>query len=82
MQEAIQKTKSYFGSLLDDMGTARAAVLIDMMYNMGNLAAWNGMTSALKKQDYDKAAEEIMDSKYAKDVGDRALRNSVIMRTG
>ena len=52
-----------------------------MAYNMGSVR-WPKFTEAVKKGDFDKAAEEIMDSKYAKQVGNRAKRNAKIMKTG
>ena len=48
---------------------------------MGNVR-WPKLTEAIKKMDYEKAAEEILNSEYAKQVGSRAKRNAIMMKTG
>lgn len=58
------------------------AVLIDMAYNMGidDLMKFKDMLQALREGKYAIAADEIMDSKYAKQVPTRAERNARIFR--
>jgi lysozyme len=63
------------------MNAERTAVLIDMTFNLGSVR-WPKLTAAIKKKDWANAAKEIMDSKYANDVGERARRNACIMRDG
>jgi len=46
------------------------------------LLKFKKMLAAAEAGDYDKAADEILDSKYAKQVGARATRLAQMMRTG
>ncbi|MEK9669529.1 MAG: glycoside hydrolase family protein [Gammaproteobacteria bacterium] len=54
----------------------RRDVLTEMCFNMGpsNLAKFQNMIAALEVQDYDLAAAEALDSRWAKQVGQRAER--------
>lgn len=63
---------------------ARKFVLLDMCFNMGikRLLTFKKMLAALDKNDYDKAAKEMLDSKWAKQVGKRAKELSEIMIKG
>ena len=47
-----------------------------MLYNLGlpKFLKFKKMIAALEVGDYDRAAEEALDSKWRHDVGDRALR--------
>lgn len=66
---------------LDD---PRYCVLIDMCFNLGlpRLLKFKKMFAALEEQDYDKAADEMLDSKWARQVGRRATFLAEVMRTG
>ena len=66
---------------LDD---ARMGVLIEMCYNLGlsGLVGFKKMISAVEGGDYKKAAKEMLDSKWAVQVGRRAVELSKIMETG
>lgn len=59
-------------------------VLIDMAYQMGVSGAlqFKNMIMALVYKDYDKAADELLDSKYARQTPERANRNAEILRSG
>ena len=46
-----------------------------MAFNMGSVR-WPKLTSALKSGNYNEAANQILDSKYRKQVGIRAIRNA------
>lgn len=66
---------------LDD---ARQFVLVDMAFNMG-IAGLNGfkkMLAAMEQGDYQTAAKEMLASKWAVQVGRRAVELSKIMQTG
>ena len=54
----------------------RRDVLTEMAFNMGpgTLAKFQNMIAALEEQDYDLAAAEALDSRWAKQVGQRAER--------
>jgi len=66
------------------LGSVRQAVVIDMIFNMG-LARFKGFKntiSHLARGTYSAAALEMLDSKWATQVGKRALELSNMMRTG
>lgn len=62
----------------------RRHAIIDMAYNMGvaGVCKFKSMISALRKKDYETAAKELVDSKYFRDVPNRARRNRDILLTG
>lgn len=66
---------------LDD---ARRQALINMAFNMGIpiLSRFVGMWSAIEAGDYQAAADEMLDSKWARQVKGRAVELAGIMRTG
>lgn len=61
----------------------RQIVLIDMSF-MGwkRFLEFEKMISALEKRDYQKAADEMINSKWAEEVKDRAIKLAEGMRTG
>lgn len=67
-----------------DLSPPRQAVLIEMCFNLGvdGLRKFKRMFSALVHQDYAHAAAEMLDSQWAADVKDRAVRLAEQMKTG
>ena len=67
-----------------NLNEARRYVLANMCFNIGisRLLGFKKMLSALDKEDYSKAAEEMMDSKWAVQVKSRATRLKEIMIKG
>lgn len=63
-------------------GIVRHAVLVNMLFNLGlsRLLGFKKMIAALGRKDYDAAATEMLDSKWAKQVGKRAIRLAQMMR--
>lgn len=63
---------------------ARQNVLANMCFNMGwpKLSGFKKMLAALQAKRFDQAADEMMDSTWAKQVGDRAKRLEKMMREG
>lgn len=63
---------------------ARKDVLVEMVFNMGprRVAGFRNMLRAMRERDWDEAAMEMLDSKWADQVGKRAQRLSEQMRTG
>lgn len=59
----------------------RQDVLLDMHYNLGHsrFTQFKRMIAALENQKYDKAAQEMLDSKWARQVGDRAKTLAKLM---
>ena len=62
----------------------RRAVLVDMAFNLGpaGLLKFGRTLSAVEQGDYETAAVEMLDSKWAGQVGQRATRLAEMMRTG
>src|SRR5690554_2169347 len=62
----------------------RKVVLANMCFNLGlpGLLGFKKMLAALSLHDFDEAARQMMDSKWARQVGVRAVELSEIMRTG
>jgi len=62
----------------------RKAAILDMLFNLGlsRFKRFKKMLSALEKHDYQEAANQMLDSRWATQVGKRADRLAEIMRTG
>lgn len=66
------------------LNEARQYILVDMCFNLGigRLLTFKKMLAALKEGYYERAAAEMLDSKWAKQVGKRAEKLAEIMKTG
>lgn len=62
----------------------RRAVLIDMCFNMGwlTLSTFHGTLAAIEGHEFDQASAHMLDSKWATQVGVRATRLAMMMRSG
>jgi len=71
-------------SWYEHLDVNRKAAMIDLAYNMGitRLLGFKKTLSLLAEKKYEKAAIELLDSKYAADVGRRAVTISNIIKTG
>lgn len=69
---------------VDELDDARMGVLVNMAFNMGvkGLLGFPGMLGKLQRKLYEEAAAEMVDSAWYNQVGDRAKRLVVQMRTG
>jgi lysozyme len=74
------KTFSWFDKLND----ARKMAIVDMVFNLGRngVAKFKKMIKAIEEDDYFTASKEIKNSKYAKQLPNRAKRNAWIMLSG
>ena len=65
-------------------GLPRKLVLIDMAFNLGyyKLKRFKRMFTSLKEKNYKQAAKQMLESKWATQVGTRAKALSHIMETG
>jgi lysozyme len=56
-------------------------VLVDMCFNMGisRLLNFRNMIKAMEQDDWDKAADELLDSKYAAQTKRRARMNASLL---
>lgn len=67
-----------------DMDDVRQEVMVNMVFNLGikRLLGFRKALSAMRTGDYDKAAAEMLDSKWARQVGDRSKRLANMMKKG
>ena len=65
-----------------DLSDARQRVLVDMVFNLGisRFMQFQNTIAAIESGDYDKAADEMLDSRWADQVGQRAKTLSRMMR--
>lgn len=80
-------TRSLFArypSWFTELDPIRQAVLVNMAFNLGltRLAGFTHMLAALAGKQYGLAADEMITSKWALQVGDRAVELAAQMRTG
>ena len=70
--------------IVKQLDETRYHVLVNMCFNMGvtRLAGFQQMWFAIEAQDWPKAALEMLDSKWARQVGNRAIELSTQMREG
>lgn len=68
----------------EGLDEVRQAVLIDMCFNLGfvGLCKFKKMFAAMVLEDYDEAAKEMLNSRWARQVGDRAFRLERMMARG
>ena len=68
----------------ESLDYARQAVVINMAFNMGmsKFAGFAKMIAAIRAEDYSTATAEMLDSRWAAQVGARALKLSAMMKTG
>ncbi len=66
------------------LSDTRQKVLISMAFNLGiaKLLGFTGMLSALENGDYSAAAEHMLDSRWASQVGTRAVELAYLMENG
>jgi len=65
-----------------ELSEVRRRILVDMAFNLGTfgLTKFKNMLSAAQSGDFDKAAEEMLDSRWSEQVGQRAKRLATAMR--
>lgn len=83
LAEAIRGAKR-FPEYRDLDTQVRREVFVEMVYNMGpsRVAGFRNMLSAIRRNDWEDAANEMLDSKWARQVGQRARTLSELMRNG
>ena len=70
--------------IVNQLSAVRQMVLVDMAFNMGvpRLRLFKNMWMAIEKVNYPLACSEMLDSKWANQVGKRAVRLSEAMKNG
>jgi len=83
IEEACDLTYSFFKEFYMALNDVRKMVLINMVFNMGGrVLSFKRMRHALRNQDYEQAATQMLDSKWAKQVKGRATRLAQMMASG
>lgn len=67
-----------------DLDTVRQRALVDLCFNLGlpRLKGFRKMLAAIERQEWDRAAHELLDSRYSEQVGKRARTLAAMLRTG
>ena len=67
-----------------DLSEVRQRAIADLVFNMGmpRLHGFVKTLDALQRRDYQTAADELLNSKYANQVGARAIRIAEMIRSG
>lgn len=68
----------------DSLDEVRQETLVELCFNMGpsNLGKFSKMLAAIDVKDWDTAAAELLDSRYAAQVGQRAITLADQLRSG
>jgi lysozyme len=80
---AISDARQLFPNF-DSLSTPRQIVLVDMAFNLGlpRLSGFRKMIAAVIAEDWNRAADEMIDSRWYREVGHRGRRNVEVMRSG
>lgn len=82
IEDAIEIVKDVCDSF-DRLSDARQRVVVNMAFCLGRgIGKFKTMLGCLAVDDYEGAADAILDSKFAKQTGDRAKRLEKMMREG
>lgn len=67
-----------------DLNTVRQEAMINLCFNLGltRLLGFKRALAAMRAKDYSKAAEEFLDSRWAQQVGNRAIEVTDMIRSG
>ena len=84
LDEDIHLAIFQYESLGLRLGQARQNVCVNMIFNLGlkGFLGFKKMIAALEQQDYETAADEMIDSLWAEQVKGRAVELAEIMRHG
>jgi lysozyme len=82
--EIVEKELCNAHPCIKDLDEVRQLVLMDMAFNMGvpRLKKFVKMWNAVHEKRFDLAAEEMLDSRWASQVGMRSIKLSETMKTG
>lgn len=80
--KAIERLERY--PWWEELGEARQRALADMIFNLGSagFAGFKRMIAAISRCDYDTAADEMLDSQWARQVGRRSEYIANLMKQG
>lgn len=82
VQEVWEQCNKEFGSWWHLLSNERRGVVINMVFNLGmdGFKKFKRMIACLSVEDYEGASEEMLDSRWADQVGKRATRLSEQMK--
>lgn len=71
-------------STWSQLSEPRQCVLTDMAFNIGRarLEGFHNMLGAIRRKDWHRASDELLDSAYAKQVKGRAIKNANVLLKG
>ena len=86
LENDIKRCKQELVSLswFIDLNPVRQDALVNLCFNLGltRLLGFKNAMAAMATGDYDKAAEEFLDSRWSRQVGQRSLEVAHMIRTG
>jgi len=82
--ERVEAELSQAFNWYDDLNDARKDAMMDICFNMGlsRLMTFTKALAAMARGDYKTASAEFLDSRWASQVGQRAITISEMIRTG
>lgn len=82
--KCVEQLRKHIPKIYDNLTANRKAVLINMCFNLGinGLLGFKQTLAFIEAGEYEKAANAMLASKWAKQVGNRALQLSELMRKG
>jgi lysozyme len=80
LQTATKKANQY--RFFEGLSSVRQAVILSMIFNLGSINAFVKMRAAINVKDWHRAAAEMLDSRWATQVGRRAQDLATMMETG
>lgn len=78
------QVEAYTLSWYRHLNEARKLVIENMLFNIGmtRLLGFKRMIAAIERKDFERASDEMLDSKWAAQVGSRAIELARIMELG
>lgn len=82
--DAASRGLDAWNSWTGALNEPRRAAMLDLVFNLGTarLATFTTFLGLMEAGAYDKAADDLLATLYAKQVGERATQNAQIIRTG
>ncbi len=84
IQASIIQVERAYGTWFKKLNPPRKVVIVSMAFNMGidGLGQFHRMIKCILSGDFSSAANQMLNSKWASQVGKRAVRLAKTMRTG
>lgn len=84
LKNVAKEAEQVFGEVWEKLDGARKESIVDVMFNLGlpNFMEFKKFIAAIKRNDYDTAANELLLSKAAQQNPTRYQRNAAVIRTG